>query len=717
MRYFWGIVFLTSSVWTSANQLDSLKTFLLSTEGEEYYGALIQIGDYYNNKSPDSALFYFKKALPLVLDSPEQHTATLQKIGVQFDVKNDFDSAIFYLEKGIDIAAKHGLSSFQAKISNSLGVIAYRKGLYEKSIQYYLQGLEYAEKDADTSMIVKLNDNIGHIFYYQSEFERAKEHYSVALNYGSLDENPMYYANANMNLAYIGFATNNYASAKELLSKSIKVFEQEQDMYWLSNGYQNIAIACKNLGQYGEAESYYLKSLEIFENTGQKEGIAQTYVNLGEMFVEQSENDKAISYLNKGRAICEEIGVPEGVKYAYLGLKSAYENKGDYKMALHYFEKFNEVKDSLVNEQSLNQIHELETKYESEKKQREIESLNKQKALTKVQLEKQNQFIWAVCIVLTLAMGFLVQLFLSVRRKKKINKVLFEKNTLIEEVNEELNQQNEEIAAQRDEIETQKDFLELRNREIADSIYVAERIQKAFFKSEDDEKSQLPEHFVIFKPRDIVSGDFYWSHIAEDNGSKILYVSVVDCTGHGVPGAFMSMLGLSFINEILMHQPVIQPADLLNQLRKKVVEELGQSGESQVKEGMDMTVIRLNMNTLEMESAGAQNAVYYTDNGELKEIKGTKQSIGYEEHPIDFENSSIVIGKGEMIYLCSDGYADQFGGVDNKKIGYRKLRELLGVQSRYDVKDQKQHLESFITSWMEYEDQIDDITLLGMRIA
>ncbi|HLC83739.1 MAG TPA: SpoIIE family protein phosphatase, partial [Bacteroidia bacterium] len=232
-------------------------------------------------------------------------------------------------------------------------------------------------------------------------------------------------------------------------------------------------------------------------------------------------------------------------------------------------------------------------------------------------------------------------------------------------------------------------------------------------KEEEHISEHLPEHFILLKSKDIVSGDFYWALEKQNH----FYLAAVDCTGHGVPGAFMSMLGVAFLNEINATMEVLSPAEILNQLRDKIVKELGQGKkELEAKDGMDISLIRYNLKTQELQWAGANNPIYYIKNGQWFEIKANKQPISYQEKMTPFTNHIIQMESGSSFYLFTDGYADQFGGPAGKKFKYSQLKETLFAISHKPMKAQKIILRDTFDSWKGELEQIDDVCVIGMKV-
>ncbi|MBI5219286.1 MAG: SpoIIE family protein phosphatase [Bacteroidia bacterium] len=483
--------------------------------------------------------------------------------------------------------------------------------------------------------------------------------------------------------------------------------------------------------------------------------------NLTSFYIKKGNFFKALQYAEDFLEIANELSSKSHKANALSKFSDIYSKLGNYKKAHEYLLQYITVNDSMFNENITHQIAEMQTKYETEKKEKEIEIKNLQIREEQTQVSKQKTqkyaFIGGFAMMLILA----VVVFKSYRQKKKDNKLLAQKNVEIEEKNEELNQSNEEIAAQRDEIEAQRDLvtkqkeeLELIHSELKDSIYYAERIQKAVLPGEQYIQSKIKgDFFILFKPKDIVSGDFYFI----EQRKHWLLIAVADCTGHGVPGAFMSMLGISFLNEIIAKEEIQTASHVLDELRQYVIHSLQQKGVSgEQKDGMDIAFVAINLNpqtsqvspgaelskTCEVctaQYAGANNPLYIVTspknqepspknqelptaaaNCQLLEIKGDKMPVAIHENMQPFTNHVIELQKGDTIYLMSDGYADQFGGSKGKKFYEKQLKEMLSVNCNLSMAEQKEILDKTIEGWKnghnEKYEQTDDITILGIKI-
>ena len=347
------------------------------------------------------------------------------------------------------------------------------------------------------------------------------------------------------------------------------------------------------------------------------------------------------------------------------------------------------------------------------------------------QLDKDHiEFPFFIGRALFFALSGVVAGFVSKKIREGVLSSLQSKNELIHTLDIKVQERTAEVVKQKDEIETQHQQLAHKNKEITDSINYAQRIQTAILPSEDKVKEALPDSFILFKPKDIVSGDFYWINRVGD----ISIFIAADCTGHGVPGAFMSMIGNSLLNKIVIERNIHATNTILNELKADVIDTLGQTGKSgESRDGMDIAICVWNHENNTLQYSGAYNSMYlirdkkenkitesekviFHDEG-LIEFKPDKQPIGFEEGKIDsFSEITIDLQKGDHIYIFSDGYQDQFGGPKGKKFRPKRMRELVLSLNGKDMSHQKEVFDKTIEEWREDEEQVDDILIIGAKV-
>ncbi|MBI4647642.1 MAG: SpoIIE family protein phosphatase [Bacteroidia bacterium] len=400
------------------------------------------------------------------------------------------------------------------------------------------------------------------------------------------------------------------------------------------------------------------------------------------------------------------------LNYDYIAL--CYSESGDFKNAFYYKNQSSMINDSIYSEESLRQIADMQIKYETEKKEKEIELLTRDMQVKNLKLTRNKILIAFISTGFILVLIIASVLYNRFRLKKRANVLLLH---------------------QKNEIEQQK-------KAITDSINYARRIQQAVMPnisnlSGFETLSGLNlESFILFKPRDVVSGDFYWISVKKSR----LVVAAADCTGHGVPGAFMSMLGIAFLNEIVTNTDNLIASHILDKLRECVVKALHQSGKiGEAKDGMDMTLCIIAPAEKKLQFAGAYNPLYLIPHpltpplerqhthpspsregekgGVLLEIKADRMPIGISlkaEKP--FTNNELSYNTGDTIYLFTDGFADQFGGKYGKKFTYHSFKKLLSDIYQNDMAEQHKILNATFEQWKAGLDQIDDVLIIGIRL-
>jgi serine phosphatase RsbU (regulator of sigma subunit) len=368
----------------------------------------------------------------------------------------------------------------------------------------------------------------------------------------------------------------------------------------------------------------------------------------------------------------------------------------DYKKAYFFMNQYSSIRDSILLDEKNNSIAEMQKRFDTDAKGKEIVLLTKSKNIEELKLdeqkeniEKQRVTIYAsgIGIILAIALAFFG--LRSFIQKKKANIILEEKNRAISK---------------------QKEILELKNNEVTNSIVYAKSIQDAILPSENLIKFNLKDHFILFKPKDVVSGDFYWISKKEDS----VYFAAIDCVGHGVPGGFMALHAYNLMERIIKESIDPSPSAILNELNKQIISSLHQNNDhTSVKHGMDLALIKIKGKIIEY--AGARNPLLViSPSKELNEIKADKMFIGGALG--SFTDHKINIEPGSMLYMFTDGYADQKGGPDNKKFFISVLKELLVSISDKDTNEQKSRLETTFSNWKGNNEQMDDVLIVGIKV-
>ena len=649
----------------------------------------------------------------------------LAKIAQQFG-KND--EAIDGYNNAISTFGELGELKLQAKCNVNLGALYASMGNYPKSLACFQIGLEIAEKINDKVVAYICLIGTGNIYSSQGNLKKSFEYYQKALKLAE-DLRDKTRITACLNNIGVYYLRTNNPRALDCFQKVLANSKELQEPVIINGALDNIGVVYENQGNLAKAMEYYQQSLKFLEEKGMKDFSGQTLYYAGRICLKQKKYSEALSYTLKSLDIAFELKLLTNKKNLYKQLSDIYAATNNYKMAYINHQRFKDLNDSIFNESNVRKIAELEYRYKYEKEKQALELQQQKKDVIQAAEKRQQRivmfsFIGAFILVSLLA----VYVYHSYRIKRQSNIVLMQQKQEIEAknedlvlLNEEISAQREEISAQRDELETQrdlvvlqKDHIQAQKEKITDSIDYARHIQQALLPSSEFAADNLGEHFILFKPKDVVSGDFYWA----TRVNEYLIVTVADCTGHGVPGAFMSMLGISFLNEIVGKKEVVKASEILDQLRKSVIDALQQKWQTgEQKDGMDMALVVINTQTAQLQYAGAHNSLYIVAKGkELQEIKPDNQTVAINIEMKSFTNHEVGLNKGDCIYLATDGYHDQFGGPNNKKFKGKQLKELLLSIVEKPMNEQREVLDSTFEQWRGNGEQIDDVTIIGLRV-
>jgi len=606
------------------------------------------------------------------------------RIGTSEFRMNEFDKAIESYEKLLGYTEILHDTSMMCTSFLMIGACQYNKGAYPEALESYQSVLKLAEESNDLNYQARALNNFANIHSVLKNYPLALSYFQQAIDIKTRMGDEKGVVASRENMAIIYSKKGDYDRALEQYESVLKYKEDHHDDAGISVTLMNIGYAYEKLEKFNSALEYYTKSLILLYRLDDYRNIAVCLNNIGDIYYAQGKFDQAIDSSQKSLMIGEKLNSKTRIKSSAYSLTKSYVERNNFKEAYNYHVLYSEMKDSLFNEESAKVLQEMETKYQSEKKQQEIEKQNLTIDKQAAQSRSQRIMLMAMLGGLVLVLLIAIQVYRGYKQKKKANALLSSKNIEIEE----------------------------KNLNIMDSIRYAKRIQQTILPRDVFVEKHLPESFILYKPKDIVSGDFYWMETIHNK----VYISAVDCTGHGVPGAFVSIVGYNSLNRTLMEFKLEKPSDILTKLNDLVVDTFVRHSDSDVKDGMDMSLISVDIETKKIEFAGAQNPLYIVNNDGLEEIKGNKQPIGSSLEPKVFNNHEVAAKSGDMVYLFTDGYIDQFGGPKGKKFMRKRFKELLQSIHKMDVKTQKLHLDNTIKDWMKEEEQLDDILVIGIRV-
>lgn len=650
----------------------------------------------YHMNNYDDALRYFSLSLDVREKTGDRQgiVAAFNRIGNTYQLKGDYDKALMHYKKALDISSKEQLPKETARSLTNIGSIYQLYGNYTEAIDFYLQAMGRYEEIKDIEGMAWSYLNIARLFKRMAEYPKALDYITKSLTaYEDIAKKTGVNTGITLCIKEKGLIYRQMGDYDKALEYSLKVYElnkKANNEYGVANSLSHLGQIYYEKGDYSQGLQKLTEAIMLKEKLNDQVELATIYRYIGNAYIKKQDIHTALRYLHKSMEKGIEQNLKDEIKESYQSLSAAYAIAGDYKKSLNFYMQYSLLKDSL----NINEITRMEMQYDFNKKQKQIEFEQRAKEeQQKARLQRQKIITRTFIISFILVLAFAFLIYKNYQAKK--------------EANLQLSLQNEEIRNQRDKIMQQKKM-------ITDSIQYAQRIQKAILPQENFLNHILPEYFIVFIPRDIVSGDFYWVSKKDD---KIIAL-VADCTGHGVPGAFMSMLGIASLNEIVNKMNITRPDEILNQLRTNIIEALHQTDQGSVsKDGMDIALVSLDTKNNRLEFAGAHNPLLLYRNSELVEIKGNKMPIGI--HVVTSEQFTlhdIPTQKGDTLYLFSDGYIDQFGGEKKNKYKLKNFKTLLASIQPCPMNKQKEIIEKTFYEWKGSNNQIDDILVMGIRL-
>ncbi len=596
------------------------------------------------------------------LKSQKLKALCLRKLGVMYGNLNFFDKALEFTFRSAHIFEELNDKEGIANCYNNIGSFYNNKGEFTADKLFYKRSIEYHLKAIDIRIAINDTDQTVNSYNNIGNTYMSIEDYDKALEF--------------FNKAYKIYARVADFNAMEMINSN------------LGDCYLRMSLKNKNNALLKQSLYYFLNVLKNFNGTNPNDRYAGCYMSVGRIYSAMGNTSLGITYLEKAIAMSKSIRDKNIIRNTAEQLARAYEAAGDYKKALENFHLFNAYKDSLLNEKSSGNIEEMQALYQTSQKDREIEKLNDEKKIKDAELSRQRTVIFSSIFgVLSISILVLVLLSRSALKKK---------------AHRQLTSAYKKI--------------EIKNQQITDSINYSKRIQSAILPPIELVSKQLKNFFIYYAPKDIVSGDFYWF---TENNNKLIFI-VVDCTGHGVPGALMSMIGNTLLNEIINQKDIVEPNEILDQLNKGVKHSLRQSGSDNVSQddGMDVSVCCIDKKDPSvLKYACANHSIFVKANNKVTELTGDIYSIGgdFGKTEKSFQNKKHKLEPNSYIVMSSDGYYDQFGGAKDSKFLISRFEELI-LNTDLEKNNVAEVFEKEISGWKGSQKQTDDILVAGFKI-
>lgn len=651
----------------------------------------------YRKSDEAKATAYANRALSLAVKTGNKRGEALATYvtGLINDFAGNYETALYHYRKALKIYEALGDKKRVASTYNNIGAVYSFQGNYDKSIEYYLRSLAIKEELGDKKAIASTLNNLGTIYENKRELEKALDYYLQAMKLKEQihdEKGPIAASYANVGSVYQSL--NKKSEALEYYNRAVKLYQEVNDLNGLALTYNSLGSLYGEMGQTALALEYFRDAYNMQQKMGDKWGMSYSQLGMGDIHLRAGNHRLAIEHLQKGIAGMAGIGSLKEQADGYELLSKAYEGMNDSRNALYAFKSFYELRDSIGNEENNRAIVEMQTKYETAKKEKQIEKLNKEQALRDKEKQKEKIVIYsliALSVLGTLLAFVLLRGYLSKQRSNRI------------------------LSQQRDELDHQKKLIEEKNREISESIEYARYIQEATLPVMCI-RDLAPDSMLLYLPKDVVSGDFYWL----ERDSEALYFVAADCTGHGVPGAFMSMIGTMLLNEIFNEKKIRRPGDMITQVNRLIKMSLKQHDHlKRTQDGMDMAATRYHPQTRTFETAAANRPVWIIRRGaiEVEIIRPDKASVGgMTAQDYSFSSQQVKLEPGDCFYLFTDGYADQFGQETGKKMMTSRFKQLLLSVCDQPMSVQQQKVERFFTEWKGDREQIDDVLVMGVRV-
>jgi serine phosphatase RsbU (regulator of sigma subunit) len=559
---------------------------------------------------------------------------------------------------------------------------------YSEAIKHYLKATVVGENKKMYSSLSQCYNKIGIIYSNQKKNELCMKYFLKVAEIAKLQDKPKRYAIACNNIGIAYKDLGRYQDAKKYYTMALAEFAKTDFKVGIASVNNGLGTISDIMGDYDEALSYYRKAIAVFREANDSSMAAGLYTNIGEVYSHKKEYKTALDYYLLGLNVLE-VKQSKNNNFrldAYDGLSSVYANLKNYERAYYFKNRYLALKDSIDDVDGMIQVQEMEKRLDNEKQEKEIEILKQKDEIQSLKVKSQSEKIKRSNVIIYSVAGILLVVLLM--------------SFFIYKAYKQIQKTNSELAEKK--------------KEIQDSINYAKNIQEAMLPDVSLLKEHFDEGFGLYLPKDIVSGDFYWFNELND----AVYFAAADCTGHGVPGAFMSMIGIDKLNQSLIDNKIESPSGILASLNSSIKKALKQKDDSSAsKDGMDIALCSYNKKTRTLNYAGANRPLWLLRGSEIIEYKATKASIaGYTSYNQVYLGHEIKVEIDDVIFIFTDGFADQFGGPYKKKYMSKQLKQTLIDVRHLPMQKQELKLDELFNAWRGNLEQVDDILVLGFKV-
>jgi serine phosphatase RsbU (regulator of sigma subunit) len=634
--------------------------------------------------------------------------------------------AFNYSQKAVERAKREGSEINLGLAYEILGISYDYLGQLDSALQYFDRAIILLKNQQNQIYLGRVFTSKANSLFLLNRNGEALIYYTKSLEIFKALKSPHDETSSIMGIGNVYSSMKSPKLALKYYEQALAFYEERKDSAYISYVLTNISEVYAEMKLFEKELEYQRKSLSIKEKLGDDYGLVYSYTNMAGLMSKQAKKDSALYFANKAIKTSEKINNQEFLSSSYQALADVHYHFKQFKEAVVYYQRaldiavklknsktassilkimadaqiksgnpdggaqslwrFISINDSVNSLEMQKSFNELQTKYETEKKEKEISLLNER--------DKKRQVVIYSIIALSVLLGLL-------------SFVLFNRFRLKKRTATELEVRNKEISKQ-------KNIIEEKQKEITDSIHYAKRIQNTLLAHKDFINRYIHRNFILFKPKDIVSGDFYWAAQHQDK----FYLAVCDSTGHGVPGAFMSLLNIGFLNEAVKEKNISEPHEIFNYVRKRLVDSIGNEGQ---KDGMDAILICIDLKPdvsvdRKIVYAAANNEPILISRNEILILNKDKMPVGSGERWEPFVSHQLNYMPGDMLYLYTDGFADQFGGPKGKKFKYKALNNYLQSVAVHTMDEQRRKLDDIFIQWKGSLEQVDDVCIIGIQL-
>lgn len=619
-----------------------------------------------------------------------------QNFGYQAQFLNgNMKLARFYYDSALVLQVQGEDKKGMAITLQNIGIIYNDQGDIITSLDYFFRSLKMQEEINDKNGMGYSFNNIAGAYLLQGDTAKALEYMEKSIIYRKETGDKRGYAISLANVANLYGRKNQFDVALSYYQKIVELWKELGERQGIGFAYHNIGMLYISKAQNAknkESDSLYafaMKNLQdairYYETAGFRQGLSMVFASMGNCYLQKNDLTSAERYGIRSYEEANTLGYTEAIRNSSHLLYQIYKKQQKWAKSLKMHEIYIQMRDSILNQETQKSIVKQQMKYEYEKQQA-LKDAEHKKELVLAEESKKQQRIISYSIAAGLFVVSIFSVFIYTRLK--------------------ITRRQKQI------IEYQKIIVDQKNKHITDSINYAKRIQDAILPTKEEFKKHFTDYFVFFQPKEIVSGDFYWISSHKD---KTVF-AVADCTGHGVPGAFMSMIGYTLLNEIVNEKNIFQPAEILNHLNESIVRALHQEERTQ-DDGMDISVCLFEKDNILF--AGANHSIFVVQNNVPVEVKGDIYSIGSTFGKQNFRFSQKVYPRNQIshVYFTTDGFPDQIGGPHGKKFLFKKIEELILSILDRPMHEQEEKIRNTFKSWKENYRQLDDVLLVGIKIS